>query len=130
MQSASNSRATSRTQTRDVTVEDCPKRPWSVRVQAQGTDIGGTSGATVGAPPIVQKSPIPASAGVALAGATFALLGSRQQRNRADAFEKCVEFIEARPPGGFLGTKSLYGLSRDNNRFDIDSFGVSPNFIT
>jgi hypothetical protein len=26
--------------------------------------------------------------------------------------------------------KLFYGLSRDNNRFDVDSFGPSPNFVT
>lgn len=129
VQSSSGSRSGTRTQTRDVVVEDCPKRPWSVRVHAQGTDIGGTSGATIGAPPIVQMSPIAVAAGVALAGATFALLTSRQQRNLAGAFEKCVAFIEARPPAGFLGQRSFYGLSRDNNRFDVDSYGPSPNFV-
>jgi len=107
--------------------EDCP-RPWSVRVHAQGTDIGGTSGSTVGAPAIVQGSPITVAQGVALAGATLALLTSRQQRNLAPAFEKCVAFIES--CRGFLGKKSFYGLSRDNNRFDVDSFGPSPNFVT
>ncbi len=131
-QSSSQSRTRSPTRTRDVTMEDCPPppRPWSVRVHAQGTDVGGTSGSTIGAPPIVQTSgPVSAGQGVALAGATFALLGARQQRNLAPAYEKCVQFIETRPPLGFLGKKSHYGASRDNNRFDVDSFGPSPNFI-
>lgn len=129
-QSQSRSGSRSETNTRDITIEECPKRPWSVRVHAQGTDIGGTSGSTVGAPPIIQMSPISKAQGVALATATFALLRSTQQRNLAPAYEKCVTFIEKRPPSGFLGQKSFYGLSRDNNRFDVDSFGVSPNFVT
>lgn len=104
----------------------CP-RPWSVRVHAQGTDIGGTSGSTIGAPPIVQTSPISAAQGVLLAGATFALLTSRQQQNLQPAFARCVAFIET--CRGFLGKRSFYGLSRDNNRFDVDSFGPTPNFI-
>lgn len=110
----------------DVPRVPCP-RPWSVRVHAQGTDIGGTSGATIGAPPIVQTSPISKAQGAALAGATFALLTSRQQSNLALAYGKCVAFIESCP--GFLGSRSFYGRSRDNNRFDVDSYGISPNFV-
>lgn len=126
-QSRSRSRADAQPRVDAIPKEECP-RPWSIRVHAQGTDIGGTSGSTIGAPPIVQGSPITASQGVALASATFALLTSRQQRNLSPAYAKCVAFIES--CRGFLGKKSFYGLSRDNNRFDVDSFGPSPNFVT
>jgi hypothetical protein len=124
-QTRSRERTRTETRTRDV-APPCP-RPWSVRVHAQGTDIGGTSGSTIGAPPIVQTSPVLVAQGVALAAATYALLGARQQRNLANAYAKCVKFIQT--CGGFLGQKSFYGLSRDNNRFDVDSFGPSPNFV-
>ena len=128
-QSRSRSRAEARPRVDPIPIprERCV-RPWSVRVHAQGTDIGGTSGSTIGAPPIVQGSPIAAAQGVALASATFALLTSRQQRNLTPAYEKCVAFIVT--CRGFLGKRSFYGLSRDNNRFDVDSFGPSPNFVT
>jgi hypothetical protein len=115
------------TQVGDCTAEDCP-RPWSVRVHAQGTDVGGTSGATIGAPAIIQTSPILVAQGIALAAATFEMLTSRQQRNLDQAYAKCVRFIET--CRGFLGQKSFYGRSHDNNRFDVDSFGPSPNFIS
>jgi hypothetical protein len=117
------------TGTRTTTCETCDRRPWSVRVHAQGTDIGGTTGSTLGAPPLVRTSPITVAEGVALASATYALLGRRVQANLATAYERCVSFIEARPPAGFLGSRSFYGASRDNNRFDVDSYGPSPNFI-
>jgi hypothetical protein len=92
--------------------------------------IGGTSGATIGAPPISQMSPISVAQGTELAATSFALIGARQKRNLAPAYEKCVTFIETRPPADFLGSKSFYGLSRDNNRFDVDSYGCSPNLIS
>jgi len=129
---SSRSRSTSIPRTRDVTIEDCPpRRPWSVRVHAQGTDIDGTSGSTIGAPPVTQTSgPVCVAQGVALAGATFAMLEARPQRNLEPAFDRCVRFIEARPPAGFLGKRSFYGRSNDNNRFDVDSFGPSNNFVS
>lgn len=113
--------------TSEATKEKKQKRPWSIRVHAQGTDIGGTTGSTVGAPPIVQMSPILVAQGVALAAATFALLTARQQNNLQLAYAKCVNFIQT--CGGFLGSKSFYGRSRDNNRFDLDSYGPSNNLV-
>jgi hypothetical protein len=129
-QTSSRSESRSEPKARDIIVEDCaPPRRWRVRVHAQGTHVGGTSGSTVGAPPLNQPSPILVAQGVALADATFALLTARVQKNLQAAYEKCTQFIRVRPPHGFLGQKSFYGLSRDNNRFDVDSFGPSPNFI-
>jgi hypothetical protein len=129
-QSWSPSESRTQSRTRDVVLEDCaPPRPWSVRVHAQGTQVGGTSSSTIGAPPLVQQSPIVVDQGVGLAAATFALLAARVQKNLQAAHAKCIQFIGARPPGGFLGSKSFYGLSRDNNRFDLDSYGPSPNFV-
>lgn len=131
---ASRSRSISRSRAEPIARTDvapCPPRPWSVRVHAQGTDIGGTTGSTTGAPPIVQMSPISAGQGVALATATYGMLGRRQQQNRAVAYEKCIEFIQSRPAnGGFLGSKSFYASSRDNNRLDVDSYGPSNNFVS
>ena len=129
--SSSQTRAIPRTstRTRDRTRESCP-RPWSVRVHAQGTQIGGTTGSTIGAPPILKTTPVTVAEGTALAAATFALLSKSQKKNLTGAYQKCVAFIDSRPPAGFLGKKSFYGRLRDNNRFDVDSFGISPNFIT
>ena len=132
-QSSSRSRASSSTQTAtsDVCITKCEgRRPWSVRVHAQGTDMGGTSGSTLGAPPVLQTTgPISVAQGVGLASATFALLSRRPSENLAGAYEKCVAFIESRPPYGWLSQKSFYGAKGGNNRFDVDSFGPSPNFI-
>ena len=129
----SSDRAVPRAEPRAVPqpCQDC-QRPWSVRVHAQGTDVGGTTGSTVGAPPIVKRSgPVTTGEGVGLAGATYALLTRRQQGNLAGAYERCLQFIRARPAnGGFLGSRSFYGASRDNNRFDVDSYGPSPNFVS
>jgi len=127
--SRSQSISESTTSTRERVCEECP-RPWSVRTHAQGSDIGGTSGATLGAPPIVKTSPVTVAEGVALASVTYGLLTRSQMKNLADAYENCVSFISKRPPRGFLGSRSFYGFSRDNNRFDVDSFGTSPNFIS
>jgi hypothetical protein len=128
MQSQTVPDTRSQAKTKDCTTQDCP-RPWSVRVHAQGTDIGGSSGSTIGAPPIVKTiSPVLIAEGVTLATATYVLLTKRQAANLAPAYEKCIKFI--RSCGGFLGQKSFYGLSRDNNRFDVDSYGPSPNFVS
>lgn len=127
--SPAHSRARADTKADAVPVEECPnKRPWSVRVQAQGIDIGGTSGSTIGAPPIVQQSPIAAAQGVALASATYALLTSRQQKVRMVAYPKCVAFITS--CGGFLGKRTFQDRVGESVRFDVDSFGPSPNFIS
>lgn len=132
-QSSSRSRTSSSTQTStsDVCITKCEaKRPWSVRAHAQGTDMGGTSGSTLGAPPLLQISgPISVAQGVGLASETFALLSRRSSENLAGAYEKCVAFIGSHAPYGWLGQRSFYGAKGGNNRFDVDSFGPSPNFI-
>lgn len=121
----------STTKARDRTIAKCPpQRPWSVRVHAQGTQIGGTSGSTIGAPPLVKTAPITVVEGTALAAATYGLLSRSQSRNLDIAYDRCVAFIESRPPAGFLGQRSFYGRSRDNNRFDVDSYGPTPNFVS
>jgi hypothetical protein len=86
------------------------------------------SGSTAGAPAIVQIYPVAISQGIALAGATYALLTKSQKANLALAYDKCINFIQT--CGGFLGQKSFYGRYRDNNRFDVDSYGISPNFVS
>ena len=119
------------TATKDACITKCePKRPWAVRVHAQGTDMGGTSGSTLGAPPLVQTSgPISVAQGIELASATYALLARRPSVNLAAAYEKCVAFIGSHRPYGWLGQRSFYGLKGGNNRFDVDSYGPGPNFL-
>lgn len=117
-------------QTDTRTCETCA-RPYSVRVHAQGRDIGGTTRSTIGAPPLTQVgTPIPAAAGVALSQATWALLQRRQRQARAAAKASLDAFILARPPAGFTGQRSFYGPDRSGGkRYDVDSYGPGPNFI-
>ncbi|WP_411838831.1 hypothetical protein [Paracoccus sp. ME4] len=108
-------------------------RPWSVRIHAQGNVIGGRGGATLGAPPIVRPtSPVIVVEGLGLSAATFAMLSRGQARTLSSAHAQANTWISRRPPGGYLGQKSFYGTGgqRGNDRFDVDSYGCSPNFIT
>lgn len=69
--------------------------------------------------------------GLLLSAATFALLSRGQREVLSFAQEKANAWIARLPPGGFLGKKSFYGAGgkREKDRFDVDSFGCSPNFI-
>ena len=107
-------------------------RPWSVRIHAQGNIIGGRGGATLGAPPVVKTvAPVTVAEGLVLSAATFALLNRGQARALSSAQAQANAWISKRPPGGFLGQKSFYGIGgyRGNDRFDVDSYGCSHNFI-
>lgn len=107
-------------------------RPWSVRIHAQGDVIGGRGGATLGAPPIVKTAaPVTVAEGLALSAATFALLGRRQRATLAPAKAQADAWIARLPPNGYLGQRSFYGpgKQRENDRFDVDSYGCSPNFV-
>ena len=128
--SESGSQSTNRSTTRTA---DCiPCRQWTVRTHAQGRDMGGTSGSTLGAPPITLSVPIPALTGAANAQTTYAMLDNTQRGIREAAFAKALKWLRERPAnGGFLGQKSfeVSGV-RGGIRFDIDSFGPSNNFVT
>ncbi len=126
--STTQSKSKTKTKVKDKTCEEC-LRPWSIRVHAQGTQIGGSSGSTIGVPAIINTRPITIIEGITLSASTYALLTKSQKKNLSTSFQKCNTFILSRSPWGFLGKKSFYGTSRDNNRFDIDSFGITPNFI-
>ena len=111
--------------------ENCA-RPYSIRVHAQGIDCGGTAGSTIGAPALANPTvPFPAAAGVALAGATWGVLTRRQRNVRILALANMERWILARPPAGFLGKRTF--LASDpagGKRYDTDSFGITPNYIT
>lgn len=128
--SESQSRSTDRTTARTA---DCvPCRLWSVVTHAQGKDMGGTSGSTVGALPLLFSVPIPAMTGAAHAHSTYALLNDTQRKVRAGAFARALKWLGERPAnGGFLGKKSFEvdGV-KGGIRFDIDSYGPSNNFVT
>lgn len=122
-------RAVPRTDTR--TCENCA-RPYSITVHAQGTDCGGTTGSTISAPALVNPgAPFPAAAGVGLSGATWALLSRRQASVRTTAKARLETWILNRPPGGFLGQKTFPASDPSGGkRYDTDSYGPSPNYIT
>jgi hypothetical protein len=130
--SSSKSETTTSSRTTARTEADCVRcRTWSVRTHAQGIDMGGTTGSTLGAPPVVLSQPISALTGAANANTTYALLTPSQARIRADAFTRALKWLSERPAnGGYLGQKSfeVNGV-RGGIRFDIDSFGPSNNFI-
>ncbi len=121
---------TTGTRTGTATSTKTCDRPWSVRIHAQGDVIGGRGGATLGAPAILKPAaPVTVAEGLALSTATFALLSRGQAKTLASAQAQADSWIRARPPAGFLGQKSFYTAERGNNRFDVDSYGCSPNFI-
>lgn len=109
---------------------NCP-RPYSVRIHAQGSDIDGTSGGTKGAPPLVSSTPITVAATLALSQATWAMLTKREKKVRTGVKMQLERWVIKRPTNGFLGQKSFEVPSvRGGIRYDIDSFGTSPNLIS
>ncbi len=123
------SRAVPRTDT--DTCQNC-KRPYSITVHAQGTDCGGTTASTIGAPALVSVGvPFPAAAGVALSNATWGLLTKSQKKVRTAAKVKMETWILNRPPGGFLGQKTFPASDPSGGkRYDTDSYGPDNNYIT
>ncbi|SDW34146.1 hypothetical protein SAMN04488001_0907 [Litoreibacter albidus] len=108
---------------------NCP-RPYSVRVHAQGMDCGGTSGSTIGAPAFVSTTPIPAATAIGLSQATWAMLGRRQRSIRTQAKVRLERYVLARPPAGYLGEKTFAASDPSGGkRYDVDSYGSTPNFI-
>lgn len=104
-------------------------RPWTARVHAQGTDCGGTTGSTIGAPPLVKtQAPVTRAEGIALSNATWALLNRRQQAVRVNAKERLEAYIRSSPP---LGQRSFPASDRSGGkRYDLDNYGCTPNFVT
>lgn len=103
-------------------------RPWSVRVHAQGIECGGTTGSTIGAPPLVNlQRPITKIEGIALSNATFALLTRRQRKLRLLAKARLERHINR---SSFLGKISFTVKgATGGERYDVDSFGCTPNFV-
>lgn len=128
--STTNKEAKTDTSTKSDT-QTCRNRDWSVHSHAQGTDIGGTTKSTIGAPTVVSCNPIPVSMGTANANATYAMLNKTQAKNRAEAYAKALKWLSNLPAnGGFLGQKSFENHKVSGGiRFDIDSYGPSNNFI-
>lgn len=112
----------------DTQTRECD-RPWTCRVHAQGTDCGGTTGSTIGAPPIIKPSaPVTIAEGLALSAATFAMLNRRQAAVRVQAKARADRYIQNRPP---LNTQRSFPASdrRGGKRYDVDNYGCTPNFL-
>lgn len=130
--SSSKNKEKEKTRTQvETDTQTCRNCTWTVRTHAQGTDIGGTSSSTIGAPPVALSTPIPALTGAANAHSTYALLTNKQATIRTEAFARALKWLSERPMnGGFLGKQSFEVLGvRGGIRFDIDSFGPSNNFV-
>lgn len=79
---------------------NCP-RPHSVRVHAQGTDCGGTTRSTIGAPPLRNNAaPIPVSATIGLSQLTWGMLNRRQRNVRTRAKARLESWVAGCPPSG------------------------------
>jgi hypothetical protein len=117
-----------------VDVKPCEacKRPYSITVHAQGTDCGGKSSSTIGPPALVRIGvPFAAAEGVALSEVTWGMLSKSQKKIRTDAKLKMQAWMLNRPPGGYLGQKTFPASDPSGGkRFDTDSYGPSPNYVT
>jgi hypothetical protein len=110
--------------------QDCKR--YTVRVQAQGTDCGGTTSSTIGMPAITQPMPVTVTQGLALSQGTQAMLGRSQLKRRVGVIAKAHKYITDGPTsGGRFGAKSfvVYGL-RGGIRYDVDCFGDGPSFVS
>ncbi|WYI67761.1 hypothetical protein WDB88_17585 (plasmid) [Thioclava sp. GXIMD4216] len=111
----------------DTQTKKCD-RPWTAHVHAQGEDCGGSSASTIGAPTLVKTAaPVTRAEGIALSGATWAMLNKNQQKIRVKAKEQLERYLQNRPP---LGQRSFPASDRKGGkRLDLDNYGCSPNFI-
>jgi hypothetical protein len=125
----SDAPAVPQTDTRTDTQTRRCDRPWTARVHAQGTDCGGTTSSTIGAPPLVKtQAPVTKAEGIGLSNATWALLNRRQQEVRIDAKARLERYIQSSPP---LGQRSFPASDRSGGkRYDLDNYGCTPNFVT
>lgn len=127
--------ATSNTQTHGGTRTDTGtatrscNRPWTARVHAQGTDCGGRTSSTIGAPPLIKpQAPITRVEGVAPSNATWAMLTGRQQAIRIQAKARLEQYIYSNPPVNVQ--RSFPATDRSGGkRYDIDNYGCTPNFV-
>ncbi len=108
--------------------EKCKR--YTVRVHAQGSDCGGTTGSTIAAPALTQPTPVTVVQGIGLSMATKALLTKRHVEARITVIAKAERYIQEGPKsGGRFGAKSFVvpGV-RGGIRYDVDCFGDGPSF--
>jgi hypothetical protein len=79
--------------------------------------------------PILRPSPVTVAEGLVLSSVTFALLQKRQAKKLAPAKAKLDAWISKLPPMSFLGPKT-FRVTGGGNRYDIDSYGCTPNFVS
>ena len=128
----SSSKTETKTNTKVKTDTQTCKPPWAEHVHAQGTDIGGTTESTLGAPTKTSCSaPMLVSDGIASANETNAMLTKNQANNRKEQLPKLIKWVSKLPNnGGFLGQKPFENIKIPGGiRFDLDSYGPSNNFI-
>lgn len=111
--------------------KDCPKQRFVVRVQAQGSDCGGTSKSTIGAPALVKTVPVLVVEGLALSAQTWLLLNRTQKEIRTLAKGKADAYISRGPAnGGYFGKKTFPATDqRGGKRYDVDCEGSGPSLL-
>jgi hypothetical protein len=107
---------------------DCNGEIWRAVAMAQGEDVGGTSGSTVSAGPVMNTQPITKAQGHERFDATRAMLTRRQAATREDALLRARRFLDSH---SWLGKRSfeVRGV-RGGIRWDLDSYGPSDNFVS
>lgn len=113
---------------------DCPdgkKRRYTVAVHAQGTDCGGETKSTIGAPAVTKPIPLTVAEGLALSQATQAMLNRTQLNIREQVIAQAHKYIKTGPAGGGrFGKKSFPVLGiRGGIRYDVDCHGDGPSFV-
>ncbi len=108
------------------------KRRYAVSIHAQGTDCGGTTSSTIGAPAVNDSVPIIVAQGLQLSADTQSMLRGRQLEIRQNVIAKAHQYIETGPSvGGRFGQRSFPVLGvRGGIRYDVDCWGDGPSFIS
>ena len=107
-------------------------RRYTVRVHAQGTDCGGTTGSTIGVPALTKPVPITVGEGLALSAGTWALLNRSQKAVREVAKLRADQYIIGGPSAGGRFLQHTFPASdrRGGKRYDVDCFGSGPSFVS
>lgn len=112
-----------------TTCETCKR--YGLRIHAQGRDVGGTSGSTIGAPGQTKSTPFTVEEGLAMSAQTKGMLGRRQLSVRETAIARAENYIRTGPQnGGRFGLKSFQVQGEPGGvRYDVDVFGDGNSFL-